>query len=172
MIRQRFTSPESLITIGGIVFIFTLAVSAVFVREILWIRLAQASLYLTAISSEHPAESLGLVHRRLRGRPLERAGHVRVAPFRRTHRKSGATRPHSPGRCLACQPRRRGRECLGLREIANQVSTRHRRACHRVPRGDCLAGSCDRDSCTGLSRCLHASAPPALAMDSLVMCRA
>jgi len=49
MTRQRFTSPEWLITIGGIVFVFTLAVSAVFVREIRWLHLAQASLYLTAI---------------------------------------------------------------------------------------------------------------------------
>ena len=49
MSRQRFTAPEWLITVGGMVFVFSLAVSAVFVPEIRWLHVAQASIYLSAI---------------------------------------------------------------------------------------------------------------------------
>ena len=48
--RQRFTVPEWLVTIGGGFFIFVLAVSAAFVPEIRWLHLVQSSLYVAAIT--------------------------------------------------------------------------------------------------------------------------
>ncbi len=47
--RQRFTAPEWLITVGAGVFIFVLAVSAVFVPAIRWLHVAQASMYVAAV---------------------------------------------------------------------------------------------------------------------------
>jgi hypothetical protein len=49
MMRHRFTAPEWLITIGAGVFIFALAVSAVFVPAIRWLHVAQASMYVVAV---------------------------------------------------------------------------------------------------------------------------
>ena len=49
MTRGRFTAPEWLITIGGVVFIFALIVSAVFVPALRWLHVVQASMYVAAI---------------------------------------------------------------------------------------------------------------------------
>jgi hypothetical protein len=49
MTPRPLTAPEWLITVGGSVFIFALAVSAVFVPEIRWLHVVQALLYVAAI---------------------------------------------------------------------------------------------------------------------------
>lgn len=49
MMRNRFTGPERLITIGAGVFIFALAVSAVFVPAIRWLHVAQASMDVAVV---------------------------------------------------------------------------------------------------------------------------
>jgi hypothetical protein len=49
MKRRRFVGPEWLVVVGGAVFIFALAVSALFVPELRWLHLAQASMYVIAM---------------------------------------------------------------------------------------------------------------------------
>lgn len=46
---RRFAAPEWLITAGSAFFIFALAVSAVFVPELRWLHIAQASIYVVAV---------------------------------------------------------------------------------------------------------------------------
>ena len=49
MTPQRFTTPEWLITVGGSVFVLSLAIGAVFVPEVRGLHVAQACIYVVAI---------------------------------------------------------------------------------------------------------------------------
>jgi hypothetical protein len=49
MTPRPLTTPEWLIAVGGSVFIFALAVSAVFVPEIRWLHVVQALMYVAAV---------------------------------------------------------------------------------------------------------------------------